>query len=182
MFILPFDFEMTIRAEILAIVNKGNQRAQRDAEATAIEEIRGYIQDRYDCDQIFVDVFEFSNSATYNQGDIIFYDNGTGPAVYVCTTSSTGNTPDNTAYFEQRDPRSRLIVMYACDIVLYHLFSSVAPQKLSELRVKRYDDAIDWLKRVNTGKLSPVLPVFTNQEDSADNIPWGSNEKMGHNY
>jgi hypothetical protein len=182
MFILPFDFDMTIRRDILAIVNQGNARAQQDAEETAVEMVRSYLKERYDCDQIFVNVHGFTQSATYSAGEIVYYNNGDNYAVYVCTNSSVGNLPSNSSFFEMRDPRSKLIVMYCCDIALYCLFSSAAPQKLSDLRMKRFDDAVLWLKRVSKGEISPVLPAYTNPASSSDDVRWGSNQKMGHNY
>ena len=43
------------------------------------------------------------------------------------------------------DNRSRLIVMYACDIALYHMTAAM-PQKMgSEIRKERYERAIKWL-------------------------------------
>lgn len=55
--------------------------------------------------------------------------------------------------------RNRLVVMYAADIVLYHLTAS-QPQKMgSEIRKERYERAIRWLEGVQAGKIIPDLPL-----------------------
>ena len=54
------------------------------------------------------------------------------------------------------DNRSRLIVMYACDIALYHMTAAM-PQKMgSEIRKERYERAIKWLEGVQAGKIIPA--------------------------
>ena len=80
--------------------------------------------------------------------------------------------------------RNRLIVMYTCDIALYHMSASV-PQKMgSEIREERYKRAIDWLKGVRTGEIIPDLPLAVD----SDGVPTGgtfaysSQPKLRHNW
>ena len=54
--------------------------------------------------------------------------------------------------------RNALIVMYAVDILLYHIHSRIAPQQIPALRGIRYDSAIAWLKASAKGEISPDLP------------------------
>lgn len=60
------------------------------------------------------------------------------------------------------DDRNQLVLMMAIDISLYHIFCAHNPQKLSQMRVDRYNRAIEWLKKVSESKLSiadaPLLP------------------------
>lgn len=77
------------------------------------------------------------------------------------------------------DERPGIIVTYLVDIALYHLHSRINPRKIPDLRMDRYDNAIDWLKRVARGELSPNLPLLV---DGADEIRWGSNQKLDHYY
>lgn len=73
-------------------------------------------------------------------------------ARYDCDTifSATGND------------RNQLILMMAIDISLYHIFCAHNPQKLSPMRVSRYERAMEWLKKVSENKLAiadaPELP------------------------
>ena len=54
--------------------------------------------------------------------------------------------------------RNKLIVMYTCDIALYHMAAS-APQKMGmEIRKERYERAIKWLEGVQSAKIIPDLP------------------------
>ncbi len=79
--------------------------------------------------------------------------------------------------------RHRAILMYAMDMTLYHLHSRVSPRNISQLRVDRYNRAIEWLEKVVTGELSPDLPIKVNQDDTPNNrLRWGSNEKPEFRY
>lgn len=58
--------------------------------------------------------------------------------------------------------RHPLILMRAVDISIYHAFCAHNPQKMSALRLKRYDDAMEWLRKAQTGEVvidgAPTLP------------------------
>lgn len=79
---------------------------------------------------------------------------------------------DCDAIFSARDTdRNSLILMMAIDITVYHIFSIHNPQKMSQLRVDRYNRAVEWLKAVAAGKISiadaPLLP----EDDLKHNAP-----------
>jgi phage gp36-like protein len=70
------------------------------------------------------------------------------------------------------------------DIVLYHINSRITPRNIPEIREIRYEQAIDWLKAVVAGRVTPDLPVLI---DTATNTPvselkLGSNPKLKHSY
>ena len=80
--------------------------------------------------------------------------------------------------------RNRLIVMYTCDIALYHMTAS-APQKMGmEIRKERYERAIKWLEGVQAGKIVPDLPLATDQEGGliGGTIVCGSQKPLKHNW
>lgn len=62
------------------------------------------------------------------------------------------------------EERNALLVMYAIDILLYHIHSRINPNQIPEIRVRRYDNALEWLKAVAKGTLSPNLPLLANNE------------------
>ena len=73
--------------------------------------------------------------------------------------------------------RNDIIVMYACDITLYHLISWLPNKMGREIRKELYDRAIKWLEEVQTGKVTPDLPTFTGEdgeEDIYNPVKWGS--------
>lgn len=80
--------------------------------------------------------------------------------------------------------RSKLLVMYTCDIALYHMTASV-PQKMGmEIRKERYERAIKWLEGVQAGKIVPDLPLATDEEGNPTGIPfiYGSQPQLKHNW
>lgn len=94
-------------------------------------------------------------------------------------------TYDCSAIFAaEGDSRNRLIVMYTCDIALYHM-SAAMPQKMgSEIREERYKRAIEWLEGVQAGKIVPDLPLATddNGNPTAQPVVWQSQPMLRHNW
>ena len=70
------------------------------------------------------------------------------------------------------DNRHPLVLMFAIDISVYHIFCQHNPFKLSKIREERYKRAIEWLKGIMEGDITvdgaPRLP----QTELIDNSPW----------
>lgn len=68
--------------------------------------------------------------------------------------------------------RNALVLMFALDIAIYHIFCQHNPYKMSQVRQDRYDRAIEWLKGVMRGDITiadaPRLP----EEDAKANSRW----------
>lgn len=80
---------------------------------------------------------------------------------------------DTEAIFNARgSERHALILMYAIDIAIYHLFSLHNPYKISELRKARYDRAIEWLKMVAKGDITIGGAPRLSESDQTQNSPW----------
>jgi hypothetical protein len=77
----------------------------------------------------------------------------------------------NTNYWTAGDNRNQQLVSYTIDIALYHVHSRIAPRNIPDLRVKRYDDAIKWLKMAGQGDITADLPII--QPKSGGRIRWG---------
>ena len=92
---------------------------------------------------------------------------------------------DTTAVFSAAGKeRNRLVVMYTCDIALYHMTAS-APQKMGmEIRKERYERAIKWLEGVQAGKIVPDLPLAIGENGEPIGIPmvYGCQKKLKHNW
>ena len=68
--------------------------------------------------------------------------------------------------------RHPLILMFALDITIYHIFCQHNPYKMSKIREDRYERAIEWLKGVMKGDITiegaPLLP----SDAISDNSNW----------
>ena len=68
--------------------------------------------------------------------------------------------------------RHPLILMFALDIAIYHIFCQHNPYKMSKIREDRYERAIEWLKGVMKGDITvegaPLLP----SDELSDNSNW----------
>ena len=60
------------------------------------------------------------------------------------------------------DDRHPLILMFALDITIYHIFTQHNPYKIAKIRQDRYERAIEWLKGVMGGDVTidgaPLMP------------------------
>lgn len=92
---------------------------------------------------------------------------------------------DIPAIFAATGPeRNPMIIMRMIDMVVYHLSSNVPKSVISDTRQKRYEAAIDWLEKVNAGKLDPSLPKIQlpDTADSTPGIRLGTNKKYSHRW
>lgn len=80
------------------------------------------------------------------------------------------------------DQRNQLVLMYAKDIALYHVFCIHNPQKISKIRIDRYERAIEWLKGVSKYQISVEgLPLLENSETDSP-FRMKSNPKRVNHY
>ncbi len=69
--------------------------------------------------------------------------------------------------------RDKTIVMYCKDITLYHLYSLYNFKSIPQIRINRYNHALQWMQDVSAQKINPFgLPLNTSSF-----IKSGSNEK-----
>lgn len=103
---------------------------------------------------------------------------GTGTSYTVAGTI----WPTNTTKWSSGDNRNAQLVMYMVDIALYHLFTRIAPNNISELRVKRYNDAMAWLRDVsNEENIQAAIPKT--QPKTGFRVLWGSSlPKQNNNF
>jgi phage gp36-like protein len=76
--------------------------------------------------------------------------------------------------------RNQQLVMFAVDIALYHLHSRINPRNIPQLRIDRYDSAIEWLKMAAKGTITAGIEAKTPEQGGS--IRWGSNTKKEHNW
>jgi hypothetical protein len=91
---------------------------------------------------------------------------------------------DADAAFEATgENRNSQLVMYTCDVALYHLIAWL-PQKMGfEIRETRYKRAIEWLVSVQSGIILLNIPSINDDSNNdAINIRWGSQDKNNYEY
>lgn len=68
--------------------------------------------------------------------------------------------------------RHQLVLMFAIDIAIYHIYCQHNPYKISPIRQQRYDRAIEWLRGLQNGDITidsaPRLP----EDEQRDNSRW----------
>ena len=76
------------------------------------------------------------------------------------------------------EDRNYELVMYLVDMSLYHIHSRINPGQVPELRMNRYQDAMDWLKNVGAGDWNPGFPgkgdADEDGRDDGEGVQWGS--------
>lgn len=151
----------------------------------------GNYEDLYNVIYVY-DRFDYYKQ--YNVTDKVFY----GDNVYECILNSqniyttniqywSGSTYtvdskliNNTLYFKKGDVRSQQMVGVLLDITIYNILSRVSPRNIPEIRVKRKDDAITWLKMASMGKITPTFLNKTPRKLTKWRM--GSTPKNNNNY
>jgi phage gp36-like protein len=77
--------------------------------------------------------------------------------------------------------RSLQLVISVIDVALFVLHSRIAPMNIPELRMKRYDQTINWLKGCARGQVTPDLAEIDITQTGA-RIRFGSDEKQQNKY
>lgn len=78
--------------------------------------------------------------------------------------------------------RNALLLIFVKDIAVWHLINLSNPGIDFDLRQKRYDAAIAWLKGVQKGNISPDLPKQAISAENPGMISYGSNPKRIQHY
>ena len=75
-------------------------------------------------------------------------------------------------FSETGTKRHALILMFAIDIAVYHIFCQHNPYKMSQIRKDRYDRALEWLKGVMRGDITIDGATMLDQDTLSENSPW----------
>lgn len=97
---------------------------------------------------------------------------------------------DRTAIFAATgNTRNSILLTFVKDIAVWHFIQLANPGVDLALRQDRYDRAIKWLDKVQSGKVVPELPYPAPAVDPLGNpiandssITWGSTLKRVNNY
>lgn len=104
---------------------------------------------------------------------------------YISTIDNNGNDPDDSGWVElPEDPRNRAIKRIFVDLVLYELHTRIKPRQIPEHRVQKRDDGIKFLKDAANPRNNIYidLPLIEHEENTGNDISWGSGSKFNHSY
>ena len=82
------------------------------------------------------------------------------------------------------DERHQLLLIFVKDIAVWHLVNLCNPNIDLKLRKERYDRAIKWLEGVQSGMITPDLPLAVDDEgnNTGELISYGSNPKRTQHF
>lgn len=97
--------------------------------------------------------------------------------------SLRGRYDIETTFAREGAERDAELVGCATDIALYHMVCSLPNKMGYEVREKRYNAALDYLKEIQAGRITPDIPTATGpdgEEDCHNPVRYGSAPK--NNY
>lgn len=161
----PFDYLKAYNIDDKVIYNRRKYTARRASTFISDQEALEYISiENLPNSNVFPDA---ANGSTY------WTDNGLHEV--------QNQWPTDTALWVASDNRNQQLVNCCVDIALYHVHSRIAPHNIPDLRVKRYDDAIAWLRRCAKGEdVTPNIPVL--QPKSGGRLRYGGAVKNQNIY
>jgi hypothetical protein len=119
----------------------------------------------------------FPDGANNAQGQ--YWGNKTAYIVHAYETSP-GTIVTDDLYWQVGDNRCHQMVMYLCDIAIYHLHRTIAPNNIPELRKEEYKAACKWLEEVAKGYVMINFPQL--QPTQGTIRAYGGNIKQNNRY
>lgn len=157
------------------------------AEAFALEEAKSYLNFKYDTNKVFgIAAFDYDATVSYTVGQVVLSPEG---IAYNCVLDApSGTLLTDTNYFVLGDLRNMLLVMILVDITLYHYYTRLPNNRITETRIVRYEQAIEKLKQIRKSQLNPELPLWDydaeahTTEQETHTIEIISQEKRNNHY
>jgi len=84
-------------------------------------------------------------------------------------------------FFTKGDNRSRLMKKIVVNLALFELHKLINPRNIPDLRLEAKDDMMRLLGKIESGKNTPDLPIFFD-EDKGQSIKFDGNRKLRHQY
>lgn len=80
--------------------------------------------------------------------------------------------------------RNQLLLIFVKDIAVFHLINLSNVNTGYEMRKQRYDRAIKWLESVQTGQVTPDLPIKKDESGNAveTRVKFGGNTKREQHF
>lgn len=206
-FLTKQDILSAIKQDQLFQIVRDDDSLIREKESAAISWMKSYLSQRFDMDDTFPIIPDWSSSADFlqsveqtvvlrdetvtyvpmyyrdEQGYIknYCYHNG---KFYVALQDSNDVEPDvaldSADFWAEADPRIDIIKEYCIDITIFYLHKRVTPRKIPDFRVDLFNMAKEWLQDVRSNRQHPQLPLPIFPDESTDELQWDSNPQNLH--
>jgi hypothetical protein len=177
------DYKRLIREENLSIIIDNDTSLLRQMELTAQEEIESYLRHHFETSTLFAGFELFSSSIAYPEGAFVAFPDPEDDLYSANEATAAGETPFTTpSKWTKTDTRHQYLLTIFIDATLYHAHSRINPRNIPEFRIERYRDAVDWLKKVAAGKVSPDFPVKADPVVEGLNIHYGTTKVDTNTY
>lgn len=80
-----------------------------------------------------------------------------GARVFVPELNVNSDTPEESVNIAKNDPRNQNIKRHLSRLAAYEIAKLIAPNNVSVLRVKDYEDSMEWLKAASRLKINPQI-------------------------
>lgn len=115
-------------------------------------------------------------------GDDTLIDQAADEAVGKMKEYLNGKFDTETIFTATGGDRHPVVLAYAKAITIYNLWKFTDPLGIPSLRKAEYDEAMQWLKDVMSGKIATTLPVATEGTESGGDVLFGSNEARENHF
>lgn len=79
--------------------------------------------------------------------------------------------------------RNELLLMFALDICVYHIFTLHNPRNIAQIRIDRYERALEWLQGIQEGRIRVEgLPAAAHDDDTPSTPYLVSSNPKHHNF
>ena len=118
-----------------------------------------------------------------NRDDATILENAIAAALAEARGYLTAYDSD-TIFTATGDDRNPILLLYIKDITVWHYIQLSNPSVEMELRLKRYEQAIKFLEKVQSGKVNPSLPYLATPPpgETKSYLKYGGNDKRINNF
>lgn len=179
------DYKRLISSDNLNVIIDQDTSLLRKIELTAQEEIESYLRHHFDVAKLFSGFEKWSSTKTYLADDesLVAFENNEDELYFVNSDTLAGESPStHPAKWTKGDNRHQYLLTIFVDIMLYHAHSRINPRNIPDFRISRYDDAVLWLKMVNSGKITPAFPIKSDPIIPDRNIHYGTSKIDSNTY
>lgn len=182
--LIPEDFNTYIRETALDQITNNKDHYLKEVIYVAEREAMQYTEAHYDSNCLYPNLENLILDELYTEDEMFTYAGDIYTVKGATFSISDIDELESNTNIKIEDNRNRYLKMILIDIALYHIHSRISPHQIPELRVIRYDQAIDKLGNIKTGVFGGLGTNCrkTDEEGNITNILWGGQQKINFRY